>query len=142
MLNYLGYSWIEQGRNLEEASEMIERAVEMRPDDGYITDSLGWVQYRLGDFEKAVETMERAVELNPTDPVINDHYGDTLWMVGRKLEARFQWKRALSFKPEEEELKERILAKLATGWTWCLRLSATPCPTKPRVWPSATRNRK
>ena len=115
VLNYLGYSWIEQGRNLEKASEMIERAVEMRPDDGYITDSLGWVQYRLGDFEKAVKTMERAVELNPTDPVINDHYGDTLWMVGRKLEARFQWKRALSFKPDEEELKERLVAKLADG---------------------------
>jgi len=115
VLNYLGYSWIEQGRNLEEAREMIERAVAMRPDDGYIADSLGWVQYRLGDFEEAVKTMERAVELNPTDPVINDHYGDTLWAVGRKLEARFQWKRALSFKPEEEGLKERIIAKLADG---------------------------
>lgn len=115
VLNYLGYSWIEQGKNLEEARGMIERAVEMRPDDGYITDSLGWVQYRLGDFEEAVKTMERAVELNPTDPVINDHYGDTLWSVGRRLEARFQWKRALSFKPDEEELKERIRAKLEDG---------------------------
>ncbi len=115
VLNYLGYSWIEQGRNLEEARDMIERAVAARPDDGYIADSLGWVQYRLGDFEEAVKTMERAVELNPTDPVINDHYGDTLWVVGRKLEARFQWKRALSFKPEEEGLKERILAKLEDG---------------------------
>lgn len=115
VLNYLGYSWIEQGRNLEEARGMIEKAVEMRPDDGYITDSLGWVQYRLGDFQQAVETMQRAVELNPTDPVINDHYGDTLWMVGRKLEARFQWKRAFSFKPEEEGLKERIQAKLDKG---------------------------
>ena len=115
VLNYLGYSWIEQGRNLEEARGMIERAVAMRPDDGYIADSLGWVQYRLGDFEDAVKTMERAVELNPTDPVINDHYGDTLWAVGRRLEAKFQWKRALSFKPEEEDLKERILAKLADG---------------------------
>ncbi len=115
VLNYLGYSWIEQGKNLEEAREMIERAVAVRPDDGYIADSLGWVQYRLGDFDAAVETMQRAVELNPTDPVINDHYGDTLWVVGRRLEARFQWKRAQSFKPEEEDLQERIKAKLEKG---------------------------
>ncbi len=115
VLNYLGYSWIEQNRNLTEAREMIERAVELRPDDGYITDSLGWVEYRLGDFEAAVETMERAVELTPTDPVINDHFGDTLWVVGRKTEARFQWRRALSFKPDEEDLRERIKRKLAVG---------------------------
>ncbi len=115
VLNYLGYSWIEQGRNLEEARDMIERAVAARPDDGYIADSLGWVQYRLGDYDAAVKTMQRAVELNPTDPVINDHYGDTLWVVGRRLEAKFQWKRAQSFGPEEEELKERIKAKLEKG---------------------------
>jgi len=115
VLNYLGYSWIEKGRNLEEARGMIERAVAARPDDGYIADSLGWVQYRLGDFDAAVDTMQRAVELNPTDPVINDHYGDTLWAVGRRLEARFQWKRAQSFEPEEDDLKERIKAKLDRG---------------------------
>lgn len=115
VLNYLGYSWIEQGRNLTEAREMIEKAVELRPEDGYITDSLGWVEYRLGDYEAAVKTMERAVELTPTDPVINDHYGDTLWRVGRKLEARFQWKRAQSFEPEEQELKDRIARKLEVG---------------------------
>ncbi len=115
VLNYLGYSWIEQNRNLTEAREMIERAVELRPNDGYITDSLGWVEYRLGDYEAAVQTMERAVELTPTDPVINDHFGDTLWTVGRKTEARFQWRRALSFDPEEEGLRERILRKLDVG---------------------------
>lgn len=115
VLNYLGYSWIEQGRNLSEAREMIERAVALRPNDGYIKDSLGWVEYQLGDFEAAVETMERAVELTPTDPVINDHFGDTLWVVGRKTEARFQWRRALSFEPEEEELRARILRKLEVG---------------------------
>ncbi len=115
VLNYLGYSWIEQGRNLTEAREMIEKAVELRPEDGYITDSLGWVEYRLGDYESAVKTMERAVELTPTDPVINDHYGDTLWSVGRKLEARFQWRRAQSFDPEEQELRDRIARKLEVG---------------------------
>jgi len=93
---------------------MIEKAVEQRPDDGYIVDSLGWVLYRLGDFDGAVEHLETAVELKPVDPVINDHFGDALWMVGRRIEARFQWKRALSFEPEEDDA-ERIRRKLAAG---------------------------
>ncbi|MEO0760309.1 MAG: tetratricopeptide repeat protein, partial [Pseudomonadota bacterium] len=114
VLNYLGYSWVELRRNLPEAQEMIEKAVEQRPDDGYIVDSLGWVLFRLGQFPEAAEQMERAVELRPVDPVINDHYGDTLWMVGRKTEARFQWKRALSFEPEPEE-EARIRDKLKRG---------------------------
>ena len=114
VLNYLGYSWVEQGQNLGEAERMIEKAVEQRPEDGYIVDSLGWVLYRLGDFNRAVEHLERAVELRPVDPVINDHFGDALWMVGRKIEAEFQWKRALSFEPEEKEAK-RIRRKLEIG---------------------------
>lgn len=114
VLNYLGYSWVEMGRNLGEAQEMIEKAVEQRPDDGYIVDSLGWVLYRLGKFEEAVEHLGRAVELRPVDPVINDHYGDALWMVGRQIEAEFQWHRALSFEPEEDVV-ERIRRKLSDG---------------------------
>jgi tetratricopeptide (TPR) repeat protein len=114
VLNYLGYSWVEMGRNLAEAQEMIEKAVEQRPEDGYIVDSLGWVLYRLGDFEGAVEHLGRAVELRPVDPVINDHYGDALWMVGREVEAEFQWRRSLSFEPEPE-VEERILRKLDVG---------------------------
>ncbi|MBK0400096.1 tetratricopeptide repeat protein [Limibaculum sp. M0105] len=114
VLNYLGYSWVEMGLNFDEAQAMIEKAVEQRPQDGYIVDSLGWVLYRLGDFEAASTHLERAVELMPVDPVINDHYGDALWMVGRKTEARFQWKRALSFEPEEKDLK-RIRRKLEVG---------------------------
>lgn len=114
VLNYLGYSWVEMGLHLEEAKAMIERAVEQRPDDGYITDSLGWVLYRMGDFEGAVEWLERAVELTPDDPVINDHLGDALWKVGRRNEARFQWRRARSFDPEEKELA-RIRRKLEVG---------------------------
>ncbi len=114
VLNYLGYSWVEQGTNLLEAERMIEKAVEQRPDDGYIVDSLGWVLYRFGDFDRAVGHLERAVELRPVDPVINDHFGDALWMVGRKTEARFQWKRAMSFEPEEKAA-ERIRLKLDIG---------------------------
>ena len=114
VLNYLGYSLVELRQNLDEALAMIEKAVEQRPQDGYITDSLGWVLYRLGKFEEAVAPMERAVELQPVDPIINDHLGDVLWMVGRKLEAEFQWKRALSFEPEPEDA-ERIRRKLEAG---------------------------
>jgi tetratricopeptide (TPR) repeat protein len=114
VLNYLGYSLVEQRRNLDEARAMIERAVELRPEDGYITDSLGWVLYRTGDYAGAVEWLEKAVELAPYDPVINDHLGDALWMVGRRLEAAFQWRRARSLDPEPEEL-ERIKRKLDVG---------------------------
>ena len=114
VLNYLGYSLIEKNSNLDEALEMIERAVKESPDSGYIVDSLGWGYYKLGQFEKAVPNLERAAELMPVDPIVNDHLGDVYWMVGRKTEAEFQWRRALSFDPEEEEM-ERIKKKLKVG---------------------------
>jgi len=114
VLNYLGYSLVEKRLKLDEAQEMIELAVKGRPNDGFITDSLGWVLYRLGKFEEAVAPMERAVELVPTDPIINDHLGDVYWKVGRTREARFQWSRALSFEPEEEDAV-RIRRKLDMG---------------------------
>ena len=114
VLNNLGYSLVEQRRNLDEALGMIERAVAARPDSGYIVDSLGWVLYRLGRFDEAVAPMERAVALLPTDPIINDHLGDVYWMVDRKREAQFQWQRALSFDPEEADAI-RIRRKLEIG---------------------------
>jgi Flp pilus assembly protein TadD len=116
VLNYLGYSWVEQGDNLERALGMIEKAVELRPNDGYIVDSLGWVYYRMGSYVEAVEQLERAVELRPEDPTINDHLGDAYWRVRRFNEARFQWQRALSFTPDEE-LVPAIEAKLKLGLT-------------------------
>ncbi len=114
VLNYLGYSWIDRGENLDVAIEMVRKAVEQRPEDGYIVDSLGWAYYRLGEYEKAVEHLERAVSLRPEDPVINDHLGDAYWKVGRRLEAMFQWSHACDLDPEPEEL-EKILAKLENG---------------------------
>jgi tetratricopeptide (TPR) repeat protein len=113
-LNYLGYSLVEKRIKLEEAQELIERAVKWRPDDGFITDSLGWLLYSIGKFEEAVEPMERAVELTPTDPIINDHLGDVYWKADRIREAQFQWRRALSFDPEEKDA-ERIRRKLQVG---------------------------
>jgi tetratricopeptide (TPR) repeat protein len=115
VLNYLGYSLVEQRRNLDEALGMIERAVAGQPDDGYITDSLGWVLYRLERYEEALPHMLRAVELAPADAVINDHLGDVLWKVGREREARFQWRRALSFGPADDLDMDRIRRKLDVG---------------------------
>jgi tetratricopeptide (TPR) repeat protein len=116
VLNYLGYSWIDQDMNLTQALEMIEKAVEAQPQDGYIVDSLGWAFYKLGRMEEAVETLERAVMLNPTDPEINDHLGDAYWQVGRRLEARFQWNVAKSV-DKEGRVAERVGPKLADGLT-------------------------
>lgn len=114
VLNYLGYSWVEQGRELARAKRMIERAVELRPHDGHIIDSLGWVLFRMGDHRGAVRWLERAVELLPRDPVINDHLGDAYWAVGRRAEAQFQWRRALNLGPEPEAIP-KLEAKLRDG---------------------------
>lgn len=114
VLNYLGYSWVDQGINLDRARKMIERAVQLRPNDGYIVDSLGWVLYRLGDFKGAVTKLERAVELRSQDPTINDHLGDAYWRVGRYNEARFQWQRALALKPEPDQVSA-IEGKILRG---------------------------
>jgi tetratricopeptide (TPR) repeat protein len=114
VLNYLGYSWIDQGINLDEGMKMIKRAVDQRPDDGYIVDSLGWAFYRIGNYEDAVKNLERAIDLKPEDPTINDHLGDAYWRIGRTLEAKFQWAHARDLKPEPEELP-KIEAKIEKG---------------------------
>jgi tetratricopeptide (TPR) repeat protein len=114
VLNYLGYSWVDQNRNLKQGLSLIEKAVNLKPDDGYIVDSLGWAHYKLGNYKEAVKWLERAVELKPEDPVLNDHLGDAFWRVDRKLEARFQWDQALTLKPEPEDA-EKIRKKLQRG---------------------------
>jgi tetratricopeptide (TPR) repeat protein len=114
VLNYLGYSWVDMNINLEEGLGMIRKAVDLRPDDGYIVDSLGWAYYRLGRFEDAVSELERAVELKAADPTINDHLGDAYWRAGRKLEAIFQWRTSLTMKPEEADIP-KIKEKIRVG---------------------------
>ena len=114
VLNYLGYSWIDMHRNIDQATRMIERAVQLRPNDGAIVDSLGWALYRIGRFEEAVVQLERAVELKGGDPVITDHLGDAYWRVGRQEEAKFQWRRALGLKPEQD-LALQVQRKLDNG---------------------------
>ena len=114
VLNYLGYSWVDMNMNLEEGLDMIRRAVDLRPSDGYIVDSLGWAYYRLGRYEDAVRELERAVGLMPNDPILNDHLGDAYWRVGRKLEASFQWNHAKAMDPEPQLLAD-VEKKLVEG---------------------------
>jgi tetratricopeptide (TPR) repeat protein len=104
VLNYLAYSWTEQGRNLAEARRMLDRAVAQRPNDGALVDSLGWVQLAQDQVAASVRTLEKAVELVPEDPTVNGHLGDAYWRAGRRLEALYQWRRALTLNPEPEDV--------------------------------------
>ncbi len=104
VLNYLGYTWVDQGQNLKTGMDYIRKAVKLKPDDGYYVDSLGWAYFKLGNLPAAVEQLEHAVELKPDDPVVNDHLGDAYWRVGRLLEAKYQWQQALTLKPESDQV--------------------------------------
>ncbi len=125
VLNYLGYSWIDQGRNMKEGMKLIEKAVQLKPDDGYIVDSLGWAHYKQGNHKDAVRYLERAVEIKPEDPTLNDHLGDALWQVGREREAKFQWSQALTLNPEPEDA-EKIKVKVEIGLPPNAEVKAAP----------------
>jgi tetratricopeptide (TPR) repeat protein len=114
VLNYLGYSWVDQGRHLPEAIAMLEKARALSPFDGYIIDSVGWAYFRIGRYADAAKTLQQAVLLVPGDPTINEHLGDAYWMIGRKLDAHFQWSHALAFGPDADQ-KTELEAKLANG---------------------------
>jgi tetratricopeptide (TPR) repeat protein len=131
VLNYLAYTWVERREHLDEALKMLQTAVDARPEEGFIVDSLGWAHYQLGHYPDAVKYLERAVALSPQDPTLNDHLGDAYWRAGRHVEARFQWSRALSFKPEEAQVKV-IEAKVRDG----LGPVDTTIPTAPGMVPS------
>lgn len=113
VLNYLGYSWADRGERLPEALVMIQKAADARPESGAVLDSLGWVYFRLGNYEKALASMEKAVELAPSAPDVNDHLGDIYAKVGRTLEARFQWQRVLTLDPDPD-MKAKVEAKIAS----------------------------
>ena len=114
VLNYLGYTWIDYGINLNQAENFIRKAIKLRPKDGYFIDSLGWAYYRQGKYDLAVLELEKAVTLIPNDPIINDHLGDALFRAGHYNEAKYQWNRALLYEPEKE-LKDNIKFKLKKG---------------------------
>lgn len=126
VLNYLGYSYVEKKEHLDEALDMIRRAVAASPNEGYITDSLGWAYYRLGRYDDAVTAMEKAVSLEPREPLLNDHLGDVYWAAGRKREAEFQWRRALNLGPGEDLDMDRVRRKLDVGLDEVLKEEGAP----------------
>lgn len=115
VINYLAYSWIEKGKNIEKALTMLRKANELRPNDGYIIDSLGWALFKLKRFKEAKNYLELAVQYMASDPVVNDHYADSLWMNNQSLQARYYWNYVLKLEKTEDKLKEEIKQKLLFG---------------------------
>ena len=114
-MNYLGYSWLERNYKIDEAIQILEEASNKKKNDPYITDSVGWGHYLIGDYEKAEKYLKKAVQLMPDDPITNDHYGDVLWRLNRKLEARYFWGSVLNLEETEDEMKKKIEYKLLHG---------------------------
>ena len=115
VLNYLAYSWVEKKLNIEKSLNMLLKANDLRKNDGYITDSVGWAYYMIGDYINAEKFLKKAVELMPFDPIINDHYADSLWMSKKEIQARYFWKHVLSLKEVEQKLIDKIEKKLIFG---------------------------
>ncbi len=114
-LNYLAYSWLERNHKIEEAIQMLQKAYNGKENDPYITDSVGWGYYLIGDYQRAEKYLRRAVELMPEDPIVNDHYGDVLWQLNRKMQASYFWKNVLELEDTEEKMKKDIKNKLLNG---------------------------
>ena len=117
VINYLAYSWIDMGINLDKGLEMLKKAAELKKNDGYIIDSLGWAYYAKKNYVEAKFFLQRALELLPLDPIINDHYADTLWMLNDGIQARYFWNNILKLSDAEKELKDKIRKKLIFGIT-------------------------
>ena len=113
IMNYLGYSWIDRGINLNDGLDLIEQALRLSPNNGAITDSLGWAHYKMGNYERAIFYLERAAALEPDLAEILDHLGDAYWQVGRFKEAGFQWERALKYSTDDAEIS--LLRKKLNG---------------------------
>lgn len=120
-LNYLGYSFADRGENLQEAKELIEKAVSLDPFSGAYLDSLGWVYFRLGDLDRAEKYLTEAATLEPFDPTVQEHLGDLYRARGEMVNAEKAYRRALALEPEEEGQEERIRVKL-------MELPAAPTP--------------
>lgn len=116
VLNYLGYSWIKQGQNVNKAFDMIVEANNQAHNDGNIADSLGYAFYLLGMFDKSIEFLEKSSNLESANAVIYDHLGDAYWQAGRKNEARHQWSHALIMKDDTKEIDYNLVKqKIKTG---------------------------
>ena len=114
-INYLAYSWIEKDKNTNKALVMLKRANDLKKNDGYITDSLGWALYKLENFSEAKIYLERAIKIMPDDPIVNDHFADCLWMNNKKIQARYYWEYVLTLEDTEKELRQKIENKLLFG---------------------------
>ena len=115
VLNYLAYSWLERDYKIDEAMEMLKIAYDLKSNDPYIIDSIGWAYFLIDEYEEAEKYLKRAVELMPDDPIVNDHYGDILWKLDQKIQARYFWNSVLSFDDTEDDMRENINKKLITG---------------------------
>ena len=110
-LNYLGYTWAENNTHLEKALEYIKKAIALKPDNGYILDSLGWVYFRMGELEKARTELEHALTLEPKDPYIHEHMGDIYLATGQKQKAKEAYRQAMEmFK--DQKMKEKMQQKI------------------------------
>ena len=115
VLNYLAYSWLERNMNIDEAIKMLIKAHKLKQNDPYITDSLGWAYFLIGNYEIAEKYLNLAIQIKPYDPVIMDHYADTLWMLGRRIQAKYLWSNVLNIKSVKIKDKEAIKRKLLRG---------------------------
>ena len=115
VINYLAYSWIEQGVKIKKSLEMLRKANKIKSNDPFIIDSLGWALYKLERYQESKNYLQLAVRLMPADPIVNDHYGDVLWKNGDKIQARYYWNYVLNLEKAEEDLKEKIEQKLIKG---------------------------
>ena len=115
VINYLAYSWIEQGVKIKKSLQMLEKANKLKSNDPYIIDSLGWALFKLNRFKEAKKYLQIAVRLMPADPIVNDHYGDVLWKIGSKIQARYYWNYVLNLKKVEDDLREKVSLKLTAG---------------------------
>ncbi len=115
VINYLAYSWIEQGIKIEQALKMLKKANSLKSNDPYIIDSLGWALFKLKRYKDSKIYLQSAVKLMPADPIVNDHYGDVLWMSGNKIQARYFWNYVLNLQEAEKDLKDIISKKLISG---------------------------
>tara|TARA_B100001540_G_C15810399_1_gene644253 strand:- start:1685 stop:3379 length:1695 start_codon:yes stop_codon:yes gene_type:complete len=115
VINYLAYSWIEKGVNIEKSLEMLKKANDLKKNDGYIVDSLGWALFKLERYKEAEKYLRLAVTLMPSDPIVNDHYGDVLWMNNEKIKARYYWHYVLNLEKTEEKLKKIAKNKTVFG---------------------------
>tara|TARA_Y100000590_G_scaffold466444_1_gene641856 strand:+ start:4442 stop:6148 length:1707 start_codon:yes stop_codon:yes gene_type:complete len=115
VMNYLAYSWVERGENINKALNMLKKANNLKKNDGYITDSLGWALYKLRNFSEAKKYLQMAITIMPDDPVVNDHFADCLWMNNKKIQARYYWNYVLNLESAESELKKTVEKKLLFG---------------------------